>query len=70
MAEMEKNPKYAPLLKANRGAMMKLLVADPAWMEQTLAHINKKYNGIEAYVHEVVGLTSGEINQLRASLLQ
>lgn len=70
MAEMEKNPKYAPLLKANRGAMMKLLVADPAWMEQTLVHINKKYNGIEAYVRQVVGLTSGEINQLRASLLQ
>jgi protein-tyrosine phosphatase len=70
VAEMEKNPKYAPLLKSNRAAMMKLLVADPAWMEQTLAHINKQYGGIEAYVKNVVGLTIGQINQLRGSLLQ
>jgi hypothetical protein len=67
---MEKNPKYAPLLKSNRAAMMKLLVAEPAWMEQTLTHINKKYGGIEGYVRNAVGLKATDIATLRATLLQ
>jgi len=70
VAEMEKNPKYAPLLKSNRAAMMKLLVAEPAWMEQTLAHINKKYGGIEGYVRNAVGLNATDIATLRQWLLQ
>lgn len=70
MAQLSKLPIVEKMMKANPGNWNKMIAADPAWMQKTLAHINSKYGSVRAYIRTACGVSDATVKKIRANLLE
>ena len=68
-AAADKDP-YAYMRNTKSDLSAPLMRADPAYLEAALGQITKDYGSVEAYVRKRLGVSSAEIDTLRARLLE